>query len=295
MRVARRQAAVSAVLWTSCTAALSVVLAGVRIALARQQMLAVLLGQMDSSKRPWFVVFSLGRIVVTQLFTSSVLMLALFSLLVAALFGRPKIPQRWLVALTASLLLLTALAVYVTSRGFDWSSPCSAGEDRSVCLFGRASLSVSQLQLATLGVLGAGALGWVIAVLAAVRAARQGIVSDRRLSLVSTVVVGYFSGAWIDTYEYLHTQGEDDPLTDDETRGTYLENAAEFCLESSCYWTPEVHVVDYEHVDAGQRKYIEEDVAYWRTRRTEDIADMPKVGIPKCRREWLTKALLAGE
>jgi hypothetical protein len=108
-----------------------------------------------------------------------------------------------------------------------------------------------------------------------------------RRTLLRFIVVGYFSGAWIDTYEYLHTQGDDHPVTDEETRSSYVDLAPEFCLEASCYSLREFHAAADEEGDADDRKANEENRKYWRGRSAEDAADMAKVGIPKCQRAWL--------
>src|SRR6185369_15361154 len=109
-------------------------------------------------------------------------------------------------------------------------------------------------------------------------------------TLLDFIVVGYFSGAWIDSYEYLHTQGDDNPATDEETRSSYRELCAEFCLEETCYWPTPFDFGNDPHASAEERKSSEENVKYWRTRQAEDIAMMASSGIPKCRPEWLPKA-----
>lgn len=582
LRVVRRESALRAVVWTWCTAVLSLVLAGVRIALARQQLLAVLLqhSPADSWERARLVAVSLTHIVLTQQFTSSVLAVAMLAMLIAVFRAEPMLPQRWLLGLAAILLLLTALSVHLTSRGFPWS--CFGAGDSSPCSLEDASRSVLQSQRVALCLFCAGVLGWAVGLLSVLRKAQARIVSDDRAWLVSTaillvgvgafwatrsaradalnllppdppnvarfriderlqaqlpmakpgcsaveapivelraggasidgsalaepedlrttlarkrelwqrlnpgssfpgivllaaerhakawdlrpwllaadqagypnigallqvptvrfqthtvgaldiarvcaevwtldatrrrafahfdtwgdlvaaagvgppdpyarrsersrcgsvsapsspalaslfgkarllrnrddlkalmdqaksgvperlavlvegtgrvscecppftipmsdpdesvpsllaipkdgvanvgldrtlvefVLVGYFSGAWIDTYEYLHTQGEDEPATDDETRSTYRELAAEFCLEGSCFWAPPFEVASNGHADAEERKQIRDNVKYWRERQAEDIAEMARLGIPKCRPEWLTK------
>ena len=582
-RVVRRESGLRAVVWTWCTVVLSLALAGVRIALARQELLAVLLRHApdDSSQRARLVAVSLTRVVLTQRFTCSVLAVAMLAMLVAVIHARPRLPQRWLIGLAASLLLLTVVAVHLSNQGFPWS--CFGADNSSACSFEEASRSVLQMQRAARCLVCAGALGWAIGLLLVFRAARRQIVSDGRASLASTVilvagigafwatrtehadalqlvppdrpnaarfwiderlqeqlpmarsgcsaetapiielgangvsvdgsalrdpedveaalarkrelwqqlnpasrfsglvllaaprgtkawdllpwllaaqqagyakfgallqvptatlhthslgaleikrvcaevwtidaglrrafahfetwgelvaadsvwppdpyarhsehsrcgslsaptspplaslfgkahllrkrddldalinqakngvaerlalrvggtgrvscecppfmiplsdpdesspsllaipqngaanfgldrtvlefiVVGYFSGAWIDTYEYLHTQGDDDPVTDDETRSTYRELGAEFCLEASCYWATPFEFGNYEHAGAEERRLSEENVRYWRTRQAEDIAQMARLGIPKCRPESLAKA-----
>ncbi|MES1185624.1 MAG: hypothetical protein ABUL60_17560 [Myxococcales bacterium] len=111
---------------------------------------------------------------------------------------------------------------------------------------------------------------------------------DLNRTLMSFVIVGYFSGAWIDTYEYLHLQGEDNPVTDEETRSSYLELTTEFCLEASCYeprqdWPPVVE----KDADAEQRKLQQENRRYWLDRANEDLALVKRLGIPRCQQAWL--------
>jgi hypothetical protein len=107
-------------------------------------------------------------------------------------------------------------------------------------------------------------------------------------TLLSFVIVGYFSGAWIDTYEYLHLQGEDNPVTDEETRASYLELTAEFCLEASCYeprhdWPAAVE----KEADAESRKLQQESRNYWLGRAKDDLAIVTRLGIPRCQSAWL--------
>jgi len=582
-RVVRREPSLSAVVWTWGMAILSVVLAGARIAQARQQALGLLLK--DPQVAPWesarVLAVSFERIVVTQFLVSWVLAPAMLALLLAALWGRPRPSWRGLAALAASLLLLTFVAVHVGTEGFAWPRSCTGGEDLSACLFEQATDSVRQFQLAARCVVYAGALVWAIALLSALRAARERIVIEGRVSLASTallftgigafwatraehadaqhlvppdspsvgrywiderlqdqlpaakpgcsalsapfiefradgtfvdgtlrgtptdlrtvlagkrelweqlnrnvkfpglvvlaatrgaraadllpwllaanqagyakvgallrvptatvqtrsvgalefkrscvevqsidgtleraftyfetwgdlvaaggvapppdpyarssersrcsllsapaspalaslfgkarrlhkrddldalmnqaktgaperialrvegtgsvscecppfeirmsepgepslsllavpkkgvanfglrrtllnlIVVGYFTGAWIDSYEYLHTQGEDHPATDEETRSSYLELAAEFCLEASCYSVREFHSAADEQGDKAARKANEDELKRWRALAAEDAADMARIGIPKCEREWL--------
>ena len=114
---------------------------------------------------------------------------------------------------------------------------------------------------------------------------------DLNRTLLSFVIVGYFSGAWIDTYEFLHLQGEDNPATDEETRSSYLELTAEFCLEASCYEPRHdlAQEVAEKDADAESRKLQQESRNYWLERANEDLALVKRLGIPRCQRAWLRK------
>jgi hypothetical protein len=119
--------------------------------------------------------------------------------------------------------------------------------------------------------------------------AQKGVPSvDLNRTLLSFIVVGYFSGAWIDTYEYLHLQGDDNPVTDEETRSSYLELTAEFCLEASCYEPrQDLAPVAEKDADAESRKLQQESRNYWLERANEDLALVTRLGIPRCQRAWL--------
>lgn len=104
-------------------------------------------------------------------------------------------------------------------------------------------------------------------------------------TLLSFIVVGYFSGAWIDTYEFLHLQGEDNPVTDEETRTSYLELTTEFCLEASCYAPRDAWPAATEE----ETVYAKEIRSYWLKRANADLALMPRLGIPRCQQAWLQK------
>lgn len=113
---------------------------------------------------------------------------------------------------------------------------------------------------------------------------------DLNRTLLSFVIVGYFSGAWIDTYEYLHLQGDDNPVTDEETRSSYLELTAEFCLEATCYEPRhDLSPVAEKDADAEQRKLQQESRRYWLERANEDLAIVKRLGIPRCQRAWMHK------
>lgn len=192
-RLVRRESSLNAAVWTLATAALSVVLAGVRIALARRQALAVLLGQSaaaDPSTAGRLFAEGLSRTALTPLFVSPVLALAILALLAVVLWGRPRPPQGWLAALAASLLLLTALAVYVGNQGlFEWRRSCARSENPSACYFEMASDFLPPFRLATRCLVVTAVLGWSFACFAAVRDARQRIVVSGRGSLISTVLL----------------------------------------------------------------------------------------------------------
>lgn len=117
---------------------------------------------------------------------------------------------------------------------------------------------------------------------------------DLNRTLMSFVLVGYFSGAWIDTYEYLRLQGEDNPVIDEETRSSYLELTTEFCLEASCYEPRhDLPGVAEKEADVEQRKLQQEQRRYWLEKANEDLAIVKRLGIPRCQRAWLRQPLSA--
>ncbi|HYQ04784.1 MAG TPA: hypothetical protein VER96_39185 [Polyangiaceae bacterium] len=201
-RIVRRQSAQSAVVWTWCAALLALALSGARIALARQEVLTLLLRELqtDSWQRSRLVAANLARLFMTQLFTSSVMIPAMLVMLVGVLTGRSKVRERWLVALAASSLLL--LAVAVRAETLIWaSSPCSEG--RPTCWFEFASDSVSRLQRAARHAVFAAALAWAVALVVAFRTARTRSMTDGRVTLASTALLLLGIGAfWLTRAEH---------------------------------------------------------------------------------------------
>jgi hypothetical protein len=183
------------------------VLAGERIAHARQQALAALLGHsadVDPSQAARLWAEGLSRAGLTPLFVSPVLALATFALLAVVLWGRPKPPQGRLAALAASLVLLTALAVYVGNKElFESPRSCASSENPSVCLFEMASDFLSPFRLATRCLVVTAVLGWSFACFAAVRDARQRIVVSGRGSLISTsLLLAGVAAFWLTRAEH---------------------------------------------------------------------------------------------
>jgi len=194
-RVVRRQSGQSAVVWTWCAALLSLALSGVRIALARKEVLTLLLRELqtDSWLRSRLVAANLSRHFMTQLFTSSVMIPAMLVMLVAVLTGRLKVQERWFVAMAASSLLLFAVAV--RAETLIWASPLCSGE-QVACWFEFASDSVARLHRSAGYVVGAAALVWAVALVAAFRSARTRSMTDGRVTLASTALLLLGIGAF---------------------------------------------------------------------------------------------------
>jgi hypothetical protein len=98
---------------------------------------------------------------------------------------------------------------------------------------------------------------------------------------LSFVIVGYFSGAEIDTYEYFRATGQGSPTPDEEERSTWRETHPEFCLEASCYWIPELRARLEDGPAGGDYAKFLRGVA------AEHAAYLAKQGMPRCKREWM--------
>ena len=99
---------------------------------------------------------------------------------------------------------------------------------------------------------------------------------------LSFIVVGYFSGAAIDTYEYFRATGVDSPTPDEEEQHTWRDVHPEFCLEAWCYWT-RTYAVNSEAGSDGTEDYA----SFLRGISLEHAASLAMQGIPKCKREWM--------
>jgi hypothetical protein len=96
---------------------------------------------------------------------------------------------------------------------------------------------------------------------------------------LSFILVGYFSGAYINAYEKFRVLGVDPGKPDEEERASWPEREPEFCLEALCYSVPEWK----PDPELGKD---DESTRLMRQISSEHAQDMARLGIPKCKREW---------
>jgi len=96
---------------------------------------------------------------------------------------------------------------------------------------------------------------------------------------LSFIVVGYFSGAYINIYEQRRVQGVEPREPDEEERPFWPKRAPEFCVEALCYWPPQ-RMSDAELAETDDRTRFLHMVG------TKHIKHMATRKIPRCTTPW---------
>lgn len=110
---------------------------------------------------------------------------------------------------------------------------------------------------------------------------QRGVADIRSRLGLHFIVVGYFSGARIDTYEYFRVVGVDPGKPDEEQRSAWPEQYPEFCLEALCYAAPLLRPGSNDSsADAASKKFLQGVSA-------QHAAELVRRGVAKCNREWV--------
>jgi hypothetical protein len=97
---------------------------------------------------------------------------------------------------------------------------------------------------------------------------------------LSFILVGYFSGAYIDEYEKFRVFRQEPGTPDEEERVWWSERAPEFCVEAICYSIPE------RKPDPEVGK-TDEYTRFLRTTSAEHAKELATLGVQKCNPEWV--------
>lgn len=89
------------------------------------------------------------------------------------------------------------------------------------------------------------------------------------------ILVGYFSGSYINMYEQRRVFGLEPREPDEEERAFWPQREPEFCVEALCYSVPDFNLV----TDREYKKFL-------RQTSTEHAKDAAKRGVPRCKDEW---------
>jgi len=96
---------------------------------------------------------------------------------------------------------------------------------------------------------------------------------------LSFILVGYFSGAYVNEYEKFRVFGEDPGTPDEEERVWWPDREPEFCVEAICYSFPEWK----PDPELGKR---DEYTPLLRKTSADHAKEMGNLGMLKCKREW---------
>jgi hypothetical protein len=193
-----RRTALKATIWTGATAASSLVLAGIRIASSRSELVDLLLdrhSELDPSQRARLVSQALDRVFITVHVVSPIFAFAMLALLLAAARSRSRTMERRLAVLATSLALLCAVLLYgANGNARQW--PCPDSEDWLHCGFQRASENLQTFRLGAWGLLAAGSLAWLYLARAGLRDAQRGVTIGFRTRLICSVLLVVGVGAF---------------------------------------------------------------------------------------------------
>jgi hypothetical protein len=104
--------------------------------------------------------------------------------------------------------------------------------------------------------------------------AREGVLDIGHMRThLRYVLVGYLSGAFINTYERFRAMKKDPGTPDHEQRQTWNETFAEFCLEAWCFTEPPIPPSSMDP----------EALKYHRDRVADGVDEMKKLGASRCR------------
>lgn len=105
--------------------------------------------------------------------------------------------------------------------------------------------------------------------------------ADIRMRLnLRFILVGYFSGALVNTYDYYRAVGVEPGEPDEEERSAWEETYPEFCLEALCYAVPAFRRSASDTADA-------EYVTFLRGVSAKHAAELSRLGVPECKPAWI--------
>lgn len=93
------------------------------------------------------------------------------------------------------------------------------------------------------------------------------------------ILIGYFSGAYINIYEQRRVQGVKPREPDEEERPIWPKREPEFCVEALCYWPP-------PQVPDSELKKLDHRARFLHMVGTKHIKHMDERGLFRCKAEW---------
>lgn len=108
---------------------------------------------------------------------------------------------------------------------------------------------------------------------------KQGVPQVGFGTTLTFILIGYFSGAYINIYEQRRVQGVKPRKPDEEERPVWPRREPEFCVEALCYRAPEPeHGFEARENDSRAR--------FLRKVAPKHAKHMAKLGVPRCKSQW---------